>query len=111
MTVAIREAIRAEALERGFDAVGFAEARLADSARADLAEFLARGYHGEMGWLVAHADRRGDPRTLWQEARTVVVLGINYGAEPEHDADVDSGIVSVYARGRDYHDTVKKRLK
>jgi epoxyqueuosine reductase len=111
MTAAIREAIRAEALARGFDAVGFAEARLAGSARADLAEFLARGYHGEMGWLAAHAERRGDPRTLWPEARTVVVLGMNYGAHDDEQADGDSGIVSVYARGRDYHDTIKKRLK
>jgi epoxyqueuosine reductase len=108
---AIREAIRAEALARGFDAVGFAEARLTDSARAGLAEFLARGYHGEMNWLAAHAERRGDPRTLWHKARTVVVLGLNYGAEDEGGADGDSGIVSIYARGRDYHDTVKKRLK
>jgi epoxyqueuosine reductase len=111
MNRAIREAIRAEALARGFDAVGFAEARLADDARAGLAEFLARGYHGEMDWLAAHTERRGDPRTLWHEARTVVVLGLNYGAEDEGGADGDSGIVSIYARGRDYHDTVKKRLK
>ena len=107
----IREAIRTEALLRGFDAVGFAEARLAENARADLAEFLARGYHGEMAWLAAHAERRGDPRTLWQEARTVVVLGLNYGAEDNADPDRDSGIVSIYARGRDYHHTLKKRLK
>jgi epoxyqueuosine reductase len=111
MTAAIRDAIRAEALARGFDAVGFAEARLADSARADLAEFLARGYHGEMGWLAAHAERRGDPRTLWNEARTVVVLGLNYGGVADLDDESDSGIVSIYARGRDYHDTVKQRLK
>jgi len=107
----IREAIRTEALARGFDAIGFAEARLADSARTDLAEFLARGYHGEMGWLAAHAERRGDPGTLWPDARTVVVLGMNYGGEANGETDRDSGIVSNYARGRDYHDTVKKRLK
>jgi epoxyqueuosine reductase len=111
MTAAIREAIREEALARGFDAVGFAEAHLADSARADLAEFLARGYHGEMGWLAANAARRGDPQTLWHGARTVVVLGLNYGADGGDETDAGSGIVSVYARGRDYHDTVKKRLK
>jgi epoxyqueuosine reductase len=111
MTVAIREAIRTEALARGFDAVGFAEARLAETARADLAEFLERGYHGEMGWLASHSERRGDPRTLWRDARTVVVLGMNYGVEDEGDADDNSGIVSIYARGRDYHDTIKKRLK
>jgi epoxyqueuosine reductase len=107
----IREAIRAEALARGFDAIGFAEARLADSARADLAEFLARGYHGEMEWLASHAERRGDPGTLWRDARTVVVLGMNYGGEPDGETDRDSGVVSIYARGLDYHDTVKKRLK
>jgi epoxyqueuosine reductase len=111
MTVAIREAIRAEALARGFDAVGFAEARLADQARSDLTEFLARGYHGEMGWLAVNAKRRGDPRALWAEARSVVVLGMNYGAGDDADTDADRGIVSVYARGRDYHDTVKQRLK
>ena len=74
---AVRDAIRAEALAQGFDAVGFAEARLAAGARADLGEFLARGYHGDMGWLADTAARRGDPRTLWPEARTVVVLGLN----------------------------------
>jgi len=106
----IREAIRAEALARGFDAVGFAAAHLADNARADLAEFLARGYHGEMGWLAARAEQRGDPRTLWREAETVVVLGMNYGAEVG-EVESGAGNVSIYARGRDYHDTVKKRLK
>jgi epoxyqueuosine reductase len=111
VTHAIREAIRSEALARGFDAVGFAEARLAESARADLAEFLRRGYHGEMGWLAAHAGRRGDPQTLWPDARTVVVLGMNYGADADVETECDSGIVSIYARGHDYHDTVKRRLK
>jgi epoxyqueuosine reductase len=107
----IREAIRAEALARGFDAVGFAEAHLADSARADLAEFLARGYHGEMAWLASNAERRGNPQALWHDARTVIVLGVNYGPTDHENIDFVAGNISVYARGRDYHDTVKKRLK
>ena len=113
MSAEIREAIRAEALRIGFDAVGFAEARLAEQARADLREYLDRGYHGDMGWLATTAARRGDPQTLWPEARTVVVLGLNYGGEddPLAAADPERGAVSVYARGRDYHDTLKKRLK
>jgi len=111
MSAEIREAIRAEALARGFDAVGFAEARLAGRARADLAEFLARGYQGEMDWLAAHVERRADPQTLWHEAQTVIVLGINYGSEIDTDIDTEAGMISIYARGRDYHDTVKKRLK
>ena len=110
VSAAIRDAIRAEALARGFDAVGFAEAALADAARAGLAEFLARGYHGEMAWMASRAEQRGDPRALWDEARTVVVLGMNYGATIGPSTS-DTGVVSVYARGRDYHDTVKKRLK
>src|SRR5215470_5993668 len=110
----VRESIRDRALACGFDAVGFAEARLAENARAGLMEFLARGYHGDMGWLAGTAARRGDPRTLWPEARTVVVLGVNY--TPDQDPlglanTADCGVVSVYARGRDYHDTLKRRLK
>src|SRR5260370_21971329 len=76
----IREAIRGQALAMGFDAVGFAEARLAEAARADLGEFLRRGYHGDMGWLAATAERRGDPQTLWPQARTILVLGLNYAS-------------------------------
>ena len=114
MTAAIREAIRSQALAMGFDAVGFAEARLADAARADLAEYIDRGYHGDMGWLAHTAERRGDPRTLWADARSVVVLGLNYGGADDPLAgavDPETGVISVYARGQDYHDTVKKRLK
>ncbi|MGH7030468.1 MAG: tRNA epoxyqueuosine(34) reductase QueG [Stellaceae bacterium] len=110
----IREAIRERALADGFDAVGFAEARLAAQARAGLHEFIARGYHGDMGWLAGTAERRGDPQELWSESRTVVVLGVNYAPEddPLAAADMlDRGAVSVYARGRDYHDTLKRRLK
>src|ERR1700747_3615271 len=110
----IREAIRDRALSTGFDAVGFAEASLGAEARAGLSEFLPRGYHGDMGWLAGTAARRGDPRVLWPEARTIVVLGLHYAGEggPRAAAgDPECGEISVYARGRDYHDTVKKRLK
>jgi epoxyqueuosine reductase len=110
----IREAIRDRALSSGFDAVGFAEARLGAEARAGLSEFIARGYHGDMGWLAANAGRRGDPQALWPEARSVVVLGANYTPEDDPLAPRDTrgqGVVSVYARGRDYHDTLKRRLK
>ncbi|HTT79225.1 MAG TPA: tRNA epoxyqueuosine(34) reductase QueG [Stellaceae bacterium] len=113
MPAEIREAIRAEALAIGFDAVGFAAAHLADAARADLGEYLARGYHGDMGWLATTAARRGNPQALWPEAKTVVVLGMNYGGADDAPAaaDPDRGTIAVYARGRDYHDTLKKRLK
>jgi epoxyqueuosine reductase len=110
----IRDAIRAKALELGFDAVGFARAELAAETREHLAAFLAQGHHGDMGWMPEKADRRGDPRVLWPEARTVIALGLNYGPE-ENPLDAppaaDRANISVYARHRDYHDVVKKRLK
>jgi epoxyqueuosine reductase len=101
-------------LSLGFDAVGFAPARLADATRDRLRTFLARGYHGDMGWMAANADRRGDPRTLWPAARSVVVVGLSYapaGDPRDAAADVRRGIVSVYARGDDYHDVLKGRLR
>jgi epoxyqueuosine reductase len=109
-----KAAIRKAALDLGFDAVGFARPELADEARRHLGEYLARGYHGDMGWLAARADERVQPRTLWPEVKTVVVLGLNYG--PAEDAlaglaEPRRGNISVYARGRDYHDVMKSRLK
>ncbi len=109
-----KAAIRDRALALGFDAVGFAAPRLAARAREDLAEYLARGYHGDMGWLAERAARHGDPGLLWPEARSVVALGLDYGPaeDPRRLQEArERGAISVYARGRDYHDVLKKRLK
>jgi epoxyqueuosine reductase len=114
MSEAIKDAIRAEALALGFDAVGFAAPELLPAARADLAEFLARGYHGDMGWLATRAEERAAPLRLWPEVKSVIVLGLNYGppADPlAQEWERDRGNISVYARGRDYHDVLKARLR
>jgi epoxyqueuosine reductase len=79
-----------------------------------LADFVAQGYHGQMGWLAERMHWRGDPAALWPEARSVIMLAESY--TPEHDPRTvlgfpEKGAVSVYAQGRDYHDIVKKRLK
>jgi epoxyqueuosine reductase len=106
--------IRAKALEIGFDAVGFAPAHLGPEVRARLDAFLAAGMQGEMGWLADRAEQRAHPQALWPEAVSVIALGMNYG--PEEDplsiqAHPDRAGISVYARNKDYHDIVKKRLK
>jgi epoxyqueuosine reductase len=109
-----RAAIRERALEAGFDAVGFAPAELGDAAADNLRAFLARGYHGDMGWMPEKADRRVGPTALWPEAKSVIALGMNYtpAEDPLALADrPDRGVISVYARNRDYHDLVKKRLR
>src|SRR5437763_4674303 len=109
-----RQEIRTRALALGFDAVGFAPAELSDAAKAGLSGFLSAGFHGDMGWLADKAARRADPRALWPAARSVVVLGLNYGsAETPGRAASDrvAGDISLYARHRDYHDVIKKKLK
>jgi len=106
--------IRAEALALGFDAVGFAPADLEGVAAEKLRRFLAEGLHGDMGWLAERAEQRGEPRALWPEAKSVIVLAQNYGPDEDPLATLeapDKATVSVYARNRDYHDLIKKRLK
>ncbi|MBI2241266.1 MAG: tRNA epoxyqueuosine(34) reductase QueG [Magnetospirillum gryphiswaldense] len=110
----LKQRIRAKALELGFDAVGFASAQADPQWRAALDQYVAEGRHGQMGWMAERMDHRTDPQALWAEARTVVVLGQNYAPSyPAMDnlAHGERGTISVYARGKDYHDTVKKRLK
>lgn len=110
----LKSAIRDQALAEGFDAVGFAPAAMDVAAKAAFRDYLARGFHGDMGWLAETEERRSDPRSLWPEARSVVVLGQNYGPDEDPLAllgEPERANLSVYARNRDYHDSVKKRLK
>ncbi len=107
-----RQEIRARALALGFDAVGFAPATLSNAAKAGLKGFIQAGYHGDMGWLADKAERRRDPQALWPEAHSVVVLGLNYApAENPAGLPAEHGEISVYARNRDYHDLIKRKLK
>jgi epoxyqueuosine reductase len=81
-------------------------------AKERLARFLAEGAHGDMAWM--EAERRGDPRALWPAARSVVMLGLNYGTGGDPLAILqrrERGAISVYAQGDDYHEIIKPRLK
>jgi epoxyqueuosine reductase len=98
----------------GFDLVGVTDADAAPQARARLAQFLTDGAHGDMIWMETSAERRGHPRALWPQVRSIIMLGLNYGG----DADPlqilqrrDRGAISVYAQGDDYHDVIRPRLK
>ncbi len=110
----IQDDIRLKAYELGFDAVGFAPVTLEDDVQAGFAAFLNAGLHGEMDWLEAKVARRLEPRALWPEVRSVIAVAMSYKPEEGALDSLDTpgiGHVSVYARGRDYHDVVKKRLK
>ncbi|MBV8095932.1 MAG: tRNA epoxyqueuosine(34) reductase QueG [Acetobacteraceae bacterium] len=112
--VQVRAAIRDRALLLGFDAVGFCAAELGPEARERLHAFLAAGQHGDMGWLADRAEKRSHPRALWPEACSVIALGLSYapGQDPLSTLPLkDRGNISVYARGRDYHEVLKGMLK
>jgi len=110
-----KTAILDQAATLGLDVAAVTRAHLPDSARRDLGLFLDQGRHGTMAWMAEHRDRRGDPRTLWPEAVSIVTLGMNYGPEDADPLavlnDRTRAAISVYARGRDYHDVFKKRAK
>ncbi|WP_297771244.1 tRNA epoxyqueuosine(34) reductase QueG [uncultured Roseovarius sp.] len=110
----LKQRLVEQARAEGFDACRLCHPWDVGHVPERLAAFLERGYHGQMGWLEERAHWRGAPEVLWPEARTVIVLGESYTPEEDPLAGLarrDRGNVSVYARGRDYHDTVKKRLK
>ena len=110
----VKDRLVARALEEGFDACRVCRPWDVPQVPGRLAEFLEKGRHGQMGWLAERSHWRGAPQVLWPEARSVIVLGESYTPDMDPMATLDQpevGTVSVYARNRDYHDTVKKRLK
>ncbi|HEX5077517.1 MAG TPA: tRNA epoxyqueuosine(34) reductase QueG [Geminicoccaceae bacterium] len=110
----LRAAIRAQAQALGFDAVGFAAPDLPRHLQAAYRRYIAEGREGDMAWLARDPERRQNPRGLWPEARSVIVLGMNYGPDEDPLANLarrDLATISVYARHRDYHDLIKGRLK
>ncbi|WP_333827113.1 tRNA epoxyqueuosine(34) reductase QueG [Pararhodobacter sp.] len=113
-SAALKAALAAQARAEGFAAMGVVRPDAIPLAAGRLGAFVAKGRHGQMGWMAERMHWRGDPAVLWPEARTVIML-----AEPYTPAfnplelleKRDRAALSVYAMGRDYHDVLKKRLK
>jgi epoxyqueuosine reductase len=110
----LKEEIRRAALAAGFDVARFAAPDYGAHTTADLAAFLADGRAGSMDWLAREPERRGDPKALWPEVRSILVLGANYAPAGDPRAILtqrEHGAISVYAQGDDYHDRMKTRAK
>jgi epoxyqueuosine reductase len=110
----LREALAAEARALGFAGLGVCRPDAIPEAMGRLRAFLEAGFHGQMGWMQERAHWRGDPAALWPAARSVVMLADSYAPRADPLAVLgrpDRAAVSVYAQGKDYHDTVKLRLK
>jgi len=98
----------------GFDCCGVADPNAIPKAGERLKQFLDDGAHGTMDWLAANPDRRADPVVMWREVRSIIMLGVNYGPDDDPSellGNRDRAAISVYARGDDYHDLIKARLK
>jgi epoxyqueuosine reductase len=107
-------ALRVEAARLGFVACGVTEAAEDPLRAARLEEWLGEGMHGQMEWMDARAHHRRSPQGLWPEAKRVIALGMSYAPALNPlalEVAPERGRISVYAQGKDYHDTVKSALK
>lgn len=103
---ALRERVEAEARALGFDAFGVAPVD-ADVRAEYFRRWIADGMHGDMDWLAKDPDRRTDATRVLPEARSLVVVGLNY-YQPHPPAGYR---IAKYALGADYHDVILRRLK
>jgi epoxyqueuosine reductase len=105
------EQLKKEILALGFHRVGFTPAESPE----DLERFsgwLKSGRAAGMEWMERHAELRGDPCLLLPEARSLIMVSLNYHQDDHQDpSPTDRGRISCYARGRDYHKVIRKRLR
>lgn len=106
----LASAIKAGAQALGFDQCGITHAGPIERRQAFL-DWLARGDHGAMAYMARDPDRRCTPTAVWPDARSIVVVGMNYYTESEAEtADPDRPVFARYARGDDYHEVIVPRL-
>jgi epoxyqueuosine reductase len=115
MSASLKQLLLAEAREAGFDAARVTTPAAIGAAVAErLEQFLQEGRHGDMAWMATTAERRRHPLSMWPEARSIVMLGMNYAPKADPLAVLDErdrGAISCYAQCSDYHDVVKSGLK
>ncbi len=103
--------VRQLAFEADFDLCGIALATLLESESERFAAWIADGHHGEMTYLADRPERRSDPDLVLKDARSVIVLGLNYYQPDTAETPPGHGRVSRYARGRDYHKVIERRSR
>ena len=103
--------IKEKALEIGFHKVGIVRAETLQIEGERLKKWLDKGFHAEMRWMEREPEKRADPRLIFPDAKSIVVVALNYFTAHEHDDSGDKGKISRYAWGDDYHDVLKEKLR
>jgi epoxyqueuosine reductase len=114
VSTGLKERLVRQSRDEGFAMMRVTTPAAVPEVHERLADFLAKGRHGQMGWLADRAEWRGNPAVLWPDARSVVMLAEPYTPDGDPLATLtqrDRATISVYARNRDYHDVLKRRLK
>lgn len=103
--------IKTQAKSLGFDFCGIAKADFLEEEAPKLEAWLNQNYHGKMGYLANHFDKRLDPRLLVDGAKTVVSLIYNHFPVKEIPSGPEDLKLAKYAYGEDYHFVIKDKLK
>ena len=107
----LTEQIKRKALDIGFHKIGIVRAEPLVQEGEHFKEWLEKEFHGEMAWLMREPEKRADPTLLYPEAKSIVVVALNYFTPHEHEKTEAKGKVSRYAWGDDYHDVLKDKLR
>ncbi len=115
MTTALSKRVLSRCRDLGFTAPHIASLdEFGDEHGERLKEFVRKNFQGTMDWIDETLDRRSHPQAMWPDAKTAIILGMNYGPDLDPLENLlypEKGSISVYARNRDYHDIIKGRLK
>ncbi len=102
--------IKERAIELGFDICGIALARSLDEYGPVIRNWVGAGMHDRMGYLARDIEKRLDPRNLFPDTRSLVVVGLSYYSEiMQKEPQVP--ILSRYVYGSDYHDVIESKLE
>ena len=103
--------VKEKAFELGFCNIGIVPAEVLSDEGEQFFRWLGHGYHGDMAWIDREPEKRVDPKLIFPEARSVIVVAMNYYSQHEHKDSPTSGKVSRYAWGDDYHDILREKLR
>lgn len=110
VNTSLTDRIRGKAHELGFESVGVAPLRPSDH-EAVYRAWIAAGRHGDMAYLAREdaVSARLDPQRQWPQLRSAIVTTMRYANSDDEQVPPDRGIISRYARGRDYHKVIRKK--